>query len=277
MLLTFVGMTIGLGFIVGGLVYALHESFPGLPRPSASLDDPRNPLDILYGFGALALFLPVVWVTVRAGGRKGTIHSVFGHFRWGLLRRAAWVVVPVFMLVSFVPFLLLATLSPGYLDDAPAASTLLWIFAIAVLIVPLQSAAEEYIFRGLIPQMIGTWLRSPLWGVLLATPLFVLGHGYDWVGLIEIAVFALCLGYLTWKSGGIEIPVLIHASNNVTVTFVAPFSDGLIGSGSVSPLSVAFSVIINVCLTLWLSRFVSKQYGLKRFEPVVRPRDYVGT
>lgn len=269
MVATFFATAIALGVVVGVLAFTIHHILPGLPRPTETLSDSHNPADVLYGFGSIALFLPVVWVTVRAGGRQGTIHSVFGRFRWGLLARAARVIVPLFAVTVLGPFLLFERDTV----DAPPASTLAWILAFAALIVPLQAAAEEYVFRGLIPQMIGTWLRSPLWGVLVATPLFVLGHGYDWVGLIDIAAFALCAAYLVWKSGGLELSILMHASNNVMLTFMTPFVPGSMEQGAVEPASVVISVAFNVLVTAWMSRLVSKEYGLERFQPVIRPRD----
>jgi hypothetical protein len=46
---------------------------------------------------------------------------------------------------------------------------------VILLLVPLQAAAEEYIFRGYLMQSIGRWLRHPAFAILLPVPLFVLG------------------------------------------------------------------------------------------------------
>lgn len=267
MLLMFVVTTLVVAAVATGLAFAVHAIFPELRRPTEDLGDSRNPADFFYGFLSVALFLPVVWVAVRVGGRRGTIHSVFGHYRWEFMARAARVVVPV----SAV-----AVLAPIFLFDADTLttttrSTTLWILLFAVVLVPLQAAAEEYVFRGLLPQMIGTWLRSPVWGVLVAAPLFTVLHGYDAVGLVDIALFAVCTAYLAWKSGGLELPVLLHVSNNLFIGLITPFVPDALAQGETELWSVVWSAVTTLVLTVWMSRFVDREYGLTRFQPVVRP------
>lgn len=85
-----------------------------------------------------------------------------------------------------------------------------------ILFIPFQSAAEEILFRGLLPQWFAAW-KAPAWLAYgLATILFVLGHAYNWVGLIDILIFGLCASLLAHKLGGLEVPILIHVANNVT-------------------------------------------------------------
>ncbi|MBD4637668.1 hypothetical protein GUG46_10815, partial [Xanthomonas citri pv. citri] len=85
----FVVTTLVVAAVATGLAFAVHAIFPELRRPTEDLGDSRNPADFFYGFLSVALFLPVVWVAVRVGGRRGTIHSVFGHYRWEFMARAA--------------------------------------------------------------------------------------------------------------------------------------------------------------------------------------------
>ncbi|MDF2498717.1 MAG: family intrarane metalloprotease protein, partial [Arthrobacter koreensis] len=92
---------------------------------------------------------------------------------------------------------------------------------VAVAVVPFQAAAEEYAFRGLLMQVIGSWLRHPAFAILLPVPLFVLGHGYGLVGQIDVAICRWptcrfpspsCWPTHCWCSAGSRPPVPIRVT-----------------------------------------------------------------
>lgn len=259
-----------LGFLapvaVVAVAYAVLVPYrPGLPTPSDDFSDPLNPLDWAIGLGLIALLLPAVVLGVRWGGRRrGTIHSVTGRFRWGLVGSAVPLVVPLYGVVTVGGFLL----RPPSDLAAPAVTPALLLSLGCVLILgPLQCAAEEYAFRGLPQQMLGTWLRSPVWGIVLPVPFFVVGHGYDGVGQIGIAAFALCTGFLVWKTGGLELAVLVHVANNIFLFLLAPFSASSMEQGAIEPLVLLVDLALlgsaTVVLTVWFSR----REGLRLREP----------
>lgn len=238
--------------------------WPGLTI-SAEMTDPLNPMDQFIGLGMLALMIPAVLIGTLAGyGRAGIAHSVLGRFRWGLLGRAAIVVVPVYLLVNMGVNLVLAR---NDLVVPALDATVLAAWGIALVLAPLQSAAEEYVFRVLPLQALGTWLRWPVVGILLPVPLFVLGHGYDWLGQIDIALFALVMGMLAWKTGGIEVPVLLHAVNNTTLFALAPLIPGFTEQGEVTLpaflLSTVPMLLVSAAIWWWFSR----REGLCLWEP----------
>jgi hypothetical protein len=95
---------------------------------------------------------------------------------------------------------------------------------LVVLLIPFQAAAEEYVFRGYLMQLIGAWLRHPAFAILLPVPLFVLGHNYDIWGAVNIGVFAAIAGWLSWRTGGLEAAISLHIANNVLIFLLASFS-----------------------------------------------------
>lgn len=246
---------------------------PGKWGPSMNLDDPTNPMDLLVMLGLIAMALPAVVLASRwSGGMPGAIHSIAGRVRWRLLLKAAVMVVPLYTLVHIVTFVLTP---PTDMTALVIDGKTVLVFATIFLLVPLQCAAEEYAFRALPQQLLGTWLRSPLWGILLPIPLFMIGHGYDWVGQIDLAVFALCMGFLVWKSGGVELAIVVHTANNLILFLLAPTSPTSLQQGAIEPvtllLSVPLTLIVTAGLTLWLSR----TYRLRWFQPLLQshPRD----
>ncbi|WP_422116289.1 CPBP family intramembrane glutamic endopeptidase [Brachybacterium sp. UNK5269] len=233
--------------------------------PSDELMDPLNAMDQLLGLGSLALLLPAVLVGTLAGyGRAGIAHSVLGRFRWGLLGRAAIVVAPVYVLINLVANLVLER-GAVVLPALSASALIAW--GLTLLLVPLQAAGEEYAFRALPMQALGTWLRWPIIGILVPVPLFVMGHGYSWLGQVDIAVFALAMGALAWKTGGIEIPVLLHVANNWTLFAIAPLIPGLIEQGEVSVTGFLQAIIPMLLLTAGIWWWFSRREHLGLWEP----------
>lgn len=91
-------------------------------------------------------------------------------------------------------------------------------FLIAICIaVPLQSIAEEYMFRGFLLQTLGSWFKIPLLAIAIQAITFALFHGYNSFGLLEVLVMGLLYGFLVWKTNGIEVCSAIHTANNFTV------------------------------------------------------------
>lgn len=233
--------------------------------PSPSLTDPLNPVDQLTGLGMLALMVPAVLIGTLAGyGRAGIAFSVLGRFRWGLMGRAALVIAPVYVLVNMVLNLILereAIVVP------PLTASVIGAWLIAIVLAPLQSAGEELAFRALPMQMLGTWLRSPVLVILLPVPLFVLGHGYNWMGQIYIALFAIAMGLLAWKTGGLEIPILLHVANNWTLFAIAPLIPGFTEQGEVSLLGLLLALLPMLALTAGVWWWYSRREGLRLWEP----------
>lgn len=182
-----------------------------LDDAAVMVDDMYRPDVLLYTMLAVIVMIPACWVAVRWAGRRsfGSLLSAENRFRWGVALRALPLVLVV-LLAGNVAFL--AVSDRGSLSSDATSLVLLAIIALAV---PLQATAEELVFRGLLPQVVGSWVKSPwlMYGIPLA--LFVAGHSYNWVGLIDIAVFAACLSLLAHRTRGIEIPIVLHVCNNL--------------------------------------------------------------
>jgi len=258
----FVFVVMNLQVIVPLLI--LGELWPPAAT-SSSLTDPLNPADQVGGLGMLALLIPAVLVGTLAGyGRAGIALSVTGRFRWGLLGRAALVVVPVYVLVNLV---LNLVLEREAIAAPPLEAGVLVAWLLAVVLGPLQSAGEEFAFRALPMQVLGTWMRWPLIGILVPVPLFVLGHGYDWLGQVDIAVFAIMMGLLAWKTGGLEIPILLHAANNTTLFAIAPLIPGFTEQGEVAMLGFVLAMSPMLLLSAGIWWWYSRRAGLGLWEP----------
>jgi membrane protease YdiL (CAAX protease family) len=179
---------------------------------------------LYVNLGLIAL-IPAAGLSIWAAHhiRPRFVSSVVGGFRWRWLLRCLLVVVPVWALYTLA----------GLLLDRPVAerpaewATLL---VLVIVMTPLQAAGEEYFFRGWILQNVGSWFRRPMLslvsGTVVSAVAFSAAHGSPdpWI-LGSLAIFAVSTCVLTWRTGGLEAAVAIHAVNNIAA-FVAVLNFG---------------------------------------------------
>ncbi|OXY99071.1 CPBP family intramembrane glutamic endopeptidase [Streptomyces diastatochromogenes] len=164
----------------------------------------------------LAVATPVVLLAVRWIGQRpaGTVSSVTGRLRWRWLILCMLTALPIVALAMGGMFLLPADGDEefrwaGWAVFGPA-------LAMLVVLVPVQAAAEEYVFRGWLTQAVGAFVRSPWFAFLPQAVLFAAAHGWGtpW-GFTDLVVFGVAAGWLTWRSGGLEASIGLHTVNNL--------------------------------------------------------------
>lgn len=209
---------------------------------------PETALEWGFTMTALAVCFPAALLAVNIAGRRklGSLFSVAGRFRWPLMFRA--------MAVSLVAIGLAYTLANALFDDVTliADGEAFAVLALTLVLVPFQAAAEELLFRGVAAQAIGAWLRHPAFAFIIPTPVFVALHAYDYLGLVDVAVFALCAGFLAWVTGGLEVPIGFHISNNWVAIGTAAF----LGQNPAEPLITLPFTIFSVSTTLLITAYM---------------------
>ncbi|MFK3678395.1 lysostaphin resistance A-like protein [Microbacterium sp. NPDC090218] len=166
----------------------------------------------------LILMIPALLLASRVveGRGVGLLSSVTGRLRMGWLGKSLLLASAVF--VVYFAIVLGWSAATGETVVADFSHPGLWIMVLLVLLlIPFQAAAEEYVFRGYLMQLVGSWLRHPAFAILLPVPLFVLGHGYDVWGAASVGVFAIVAAWLTWRTGGLEAAISLHIVNNVLI------------------------------------------------------------
>jgi membrane protease YdiL (CAAX protease family) len=229
----------------------------GTDTPQFDLTDPLLIVVLLL---SIVLMLPAyVLASLIINGRKlGFISSAAGRLRWGWMLLCTAAAVAVGLVLTALSLLLPSESSEVGTVVPPAENPALWVsFTVLLLLVPLQSAAEEYVFRGYLMQAIGRWLRHPAFAILLPVPLFVLGHLYDPLGQVSVGVFAIAAGWLTWRTGGLEAAIGIHVVNNLMAFMLA--LAGLADVNASSPGLISFvhsALLVGLyCLVVeWLFR-----------------------
>lgn len=256
----FLAINIGAVMVLVGSGLAL-----GLPDTFADLNEADLDANVM-ALIAIAMTCAAPIVAARVSGRRPTeLISVTSRFRWKLA-------LPATAAAAVVHFALyaLSVRVDGPPEFAPTARGLAFI-VVCLLVVPIQAAAEELIFRAAIPQIVGAWVRSPLIAYGAGVPLFVVGHAYDWVGLTDIAVFAVCAAALTWYTKGIEAATALHAVNNIVAFSTLGLGGSEPTSYEVDPVSAAWSIagtLAATAATVWAVRKVAPR-GAKRLTGTV--------
>ncbi|MFG1610970.1 CPBP family intramembrane glutamic endopeptidase [Actinoplanes sp. NPDC049265] len=223
-----------------------------------------TPLSHASSMISLGLLIPWSMLIQRwlYGVPGASLHSVTSRFRFDLLGKSLLVFGPAWLVANA-----LGALPPA--DEFPWSQTdLIAMFIATMLFTPLQSAGEEYGVRGLVFRVVGSWTRNPgtglVAGVLVSSVLFTAMHGAtDPYIIVWYFVLWTGLAIITWRTGGLELAVMLHAVLN-TFTFVLAVTlrvdlgsatqDRSAGVGSPYLLVPTLTVIAITAIVWWCTR-----------------------
>ncbi|HEY5820857.1 MAG TPA: CPBP family intramembrane glutamic endopeptidase [Propionibacteriaceae bacterium] len=212
---------------------------------------------------ACAIPLSMLLQRLFWGQRGRWLHSVTGVIRWRLMARSLVIVLPVWVLYVVIGALTASPQTPG----AGLTTESIVLLVIVVLTTPLQAAGEEYGARGLLNRAAGSWVANPrtalILGTLLSSALFMVAHGAGdpWL-IVFYFLFGVGLSLVTWRTGGLEVAVVIHTVNNVVLFGVSILSgqdlsaalDRSNGTGGPEVLIPMAMLVVMVAGVWWLAR-----------------------
>jgi membrane protease YdiL (CAAX protease family) len=200
--------------------------------PDFAQTDLVDPLTLLLTNLSLIAAIPVVWLAwVTAHGmRPGWSSSVVARLRWRLL--PPYALMAVGTLGAGIGLSVLLGFVLGEEQVGGPVASYGWLLVVVVLTTPLQSAAEEYLFRGYLSQSIAAWVRRPVAGAVVAAvataALFSAAHlPPDVPTFLDRFAFGLAASAVVSLTGGLEAAIVLHAVNNVLVFVLA----GALGDG----------------------------------------------
>lgn len=219
----------------------------------------------------IVVLIPAVLLGVLAIGPRpiGYLSSVAGRLRWGWLGRTALISFGVFVVTFSVMLGVNELTDPSEIDAPSLGGRVLLAIVLVVLIVPFQAAAEEYVFRGYLMQLVGSWSRFAFLPVVISTPLFVAGHGYELWGLLDVGLFGLTAAVLTIRTGGLEAAIAAHTANNVLL-FVLDALGMLSASGDedAGPVDLVPTIVSSIVIVL-LVEWAARRYDIQRTRPPI--------
>lgn len=231
--------------------------------------DAASPISLLFALTSIAVMLPAVILAMATVGLRpsSAVHSVAFRLRgrWLLLSTVPALAI---LALNLGIGLLLSGLTTGEWLLAPTTDLTTFVICavIIVLLTPVQAAAEEYVFRGLLMQAIGAWIKFLPLALIVPTLLFASLHVYDIWGLLDVAIFGIAAAIVVWRTGGLEAAISMHTVNNVTSFLL--LASGVFGTTvneaeTGGPIGPAISVVTMSLWVLWIS-WLAKRQGIAR-------------
>lgn len=230
------------GYDITSIVTGGYKNFDAYSAPGA-----------LMSLGNIAAFIPSILIANRIVNARpfSSYSSAMGGFRFAEFFK------------SFGAALILVALPIGIYTFAASPNTGNVKFTVAGFIIcavlsPLQCIAEEYMFRGLIMQTFGSWIKFPIIPIIIQTALFAALHPYNSWGVIAVAFMGLILGFCACITKGLEAGCALHIANNMTAFFITGFGIG----GITSEVSFLDFLIPAICCLLYFGFII---LAIKKF------------
>jgi CAAX protease family protein len=261
--------------LIAGLVTGAPDLVTYTTRATTDIAN-MGPVGFIYLNLTLIVLIPAsglsIWIV--HGMRPRFLSSVAGGIRWRWLLRCVAVILPLWAV-----YIGLGVLVDPFTSPRPDQWVVLLV--IVLLLTPLQAAGEEYFFRGWIMQNVGAWFARPMVGLvaslIVSAVAFSTAHlsPDPWI-LGTIACLAVAAGIATWRTGGLEAAIAIHAVNNVltflVVVIFGGWSQAFVGAQSTgTPMMLVLAVAVSgivLALILWQAKRARLQ---PYYQPPVLP------
>jgi membrane protease YdiL (CAAX protease family) len=228
--------------------------------------DMARPWTLAFGLGSIILVLPLIPVALRiagirpAGVRVSILHSVIFRLRWRWLLISLIPAAVVWIVTFAVQIGIGVVLGEELLPFSTDVPTYLLSVVIVVVLVPIQAATEEYLYRGVLLQGVGAWVRFAPVTILVSAVLFGFSHAYDGWGIATIVVMGIGFAFVAIRTGGLEAGIALHAVNNIAAFVVT--GTGIFGptgitedtGGPAGLVAQAVTVVLWVLAIEWLAR-----------------------
>lgn len=137
--------------------------------------------------------------------------------------------------------------------------------ALVLVLTPVQTTAEELLFRGYLMQALGLLARHPAVIAVLSAAIFMLPHlmnpEVQQYGAAVLAgtyfVIGLLLAAITLRDGRLELAIGLHAANNLVLALFANYEGSVLATESVftaRELDPAYSLVtfaVGAALFYW--------------------------
>lgn len=170
-----------------------------------------------------------LWAGLRLLHRRGlkSLLRPGGGFSWGkvILSGAVW------FLLAAASDGIMALINPAnYVWTFDPKAFLPYLLP-AVFLIPIQTSTEELVTRGYLSQWMGRFTQKIWLPLIFPSLIFMLLHGLNpevsaYGMLLTLPVYlsiGLLLGWVTLKSGGLEMALGLHAANNYYAGLIVTF------------------------------------------------------
>jgi len=220
------------GIVLTLLVWMIGTAFLTVPFQESGLLAPGSVAELALGLLTFGLLLLGVWMATTWLHRRsfGSLIGPSGRLNGKRLLLGAGIWAGLFILITLINVIFMGV---RYTFNASFLQTWPYLLA-ALLLIPLQTSAEEFFFRGYLLQGSGrltkNWLvLSVLNGVLFSLPhLFNPEAEQNDFLIAFLNWFLVGAGWtlITLRSGSLDYALGIHAINNLLLTVLFGYTGG---------------------------------------------------
>ncbi|WP_295722903.1 CPBP family intramembrane glutamic endopeptidase [uncultured Methanobrevibacter sp.] len=197
-------------------------------------------VSIYISYLSIFVFIPAIYIANRLVGKRpfSSYGSSRGGWNWNIYLKCLIVPLIIYMVFN-VMSLVFNHKTPGHSQVSAIA------MIIALILIPAQCIAEEYVFRGILMQSFGAWFKIPILAIIIQAILFALGHSYNALGVVSIGISGILYGLLAWRSCGLEAGAAIHSINNLMSFFMVS-----LGFSSISSNISTMDFVVDLAISL---------------------------
>ena len=220
----------------------------------------------------IGAFIAVKWIHKRP---FGTIFNCRGKIRWSNF----WIGFAVFGLLLAAGTAADYFLNPGTYTFSFAASKFWYTLPLILLMTPIQTTAEEVVFRGYVIQSFGVKIKNGLLLSVISGVLFTLPHlanpeiyASNKLGVFSTVcmvlnyfVTGMVLAMITIRTNSLEAAMGAHAVNNLFCFLLVSYPDTVLPTNTVfftstfEPIGGLVSAIVTSALFYLLTAFLIKR------------------
>ncbi|MEM7371655.1 MAG: CPBP family intramembrane glutamic endopeptidase [Bacteroidota bacterium] len=210
--------------------------------------------------GLMLLLLPfaaglfAIWIAIKYIHRRSFTSVLTGNSQ--LNWRKVGIGAGVWIGITLVFELIVAFMNPENYTYTFDAAKFFPTLIVALIFVPLQTSMEEVLFRGYLMQGIGKQFKRPLVALLSTSIMFGLLHAanpeivkFGPILLLYYIGFGLMMGVLTIMDEGLELPLGIHAGNNLYGALIITFPSSALQTPAIFTLK---EYPIEIMTLVWL-------------------------
>lgn len=208
----------------------------------------------IYGFLVLILFIPSIYIASKIVKDRpfSSYASSRGGWDWKLYLKCLVIPIAIYVVMTLI--------SVAVQGQAHGVNRLTPLVAVVfIVLICIQSIAEEFLFRGIIMQTIGSWINIPAVAIIITSALFAALHPYNTIGVVTTFIVGVMLAVVAWKTNGLEAGSAIHSINNIT-SFMLGFS----GIQQIATNATAVDAVINLAsqmISIIVIIYMGKKYG----------------
>ena len=205
-------------FILQMLIILIFSAFYGFDNISLLIsggyESMNSNLGSYFSHLVVAIFLPSIYIASRIVKDRpfSSYASSRGGWNWKLYLKCLSVPLVIYVIYYIVHAMVTGPVGPNTFT--------ITFFVICLILIPIQCIAEEYLIRGFVMQTIGSWLKIPVLALILQAAIFALMHPYSILGVLDVFIVGLILGFLAWKTNGLEPGSAFHSVNNLIMAII---------------------------------------------------------